>query len=91
MVTVRTQPDAEQVRVDIQPTTGTAFRRTCCRRSSIRSSPPKTVGKGTGLGLSIAYKIVQEHGGRIDVASKVGVGTRFSVLCRSGRAQAHAA
>ncbi len=39
----------------------------------------KDVGKGTGLGLSIAYKIVQEHGGRIEVSSKVGVGTRFSV------------
>ncbi len=39
----------------------------------------KEIGKGTGLGLSIAYKIVQEHGGRIEVSSKVGVGTRFSV------------
>jgi signal transduction histidine kinase len=40
----------------------------------------KEVGKGTGLGLSISYKIVESHGGRIDVVSKVGVGTRFVVL-----------
>jgi two-component system, NtrC family, sensor kinase len=40
----------------------------------------KEVGSGTGLGLSIAYKIVQEHGGRIEVKSKVGQGTTFSVF-----------
>jgi signal transduction histidine kinase len=40
----------------------------------------KDVGEGTGLGLSIAYKIVQEHGGRIEVKSKVGQGTIFSVF-----------
>lgn len=39
----------------------------------------KDVGKGTGLGLSIAYKIVHEHGGRLEVSSKVGVGSKFSV------------
>lgn len=37
----------------------------------------KGVGVGTGLGLSISYKIIEEHGGRIDVQSVVGKGTTF--------------
>jgi signal transduction histidine kinase len=38
------------------------------------------VGKGTGLGLPIAYKIIEDHGGRIIVVSRVGSGTRFPVV-----------
>ena len=40
----------------------------------------KEPGKGTGLGLSIAYKIVKQHGGRIDVRSTPGVGTSVTVV-----------
>jgi two-component system, OmpR family, sensor kinase len=36
-------------------------------------------GKGFGLGLSIAYWIVNNHGGKIEVNSKVGEGTTFCV------------
>lgn len=34
---------------------------------------------GSGLGLSVAQKIVQEHNGRVKVASTVGEGTTFTV------------
>jgi heavy metal sensor kinase len=40
--------------------------------------------QGLGLGLSFVAWIVEAHGGRIDVASNSGVGTRFTVLLPSG-------
>ncbi len=39
----------------------------------------KPAGRGTGLGLSISERIVAEHGGRLEVESSPGAGTRFAV------------
>jgi two-component system sensor histidine kinase PilS (NtrC family) len=34
---------------------------------------------GTGIGMAIVYRIVQEHGGRVDVESHPGRGTTITV------------
>ncbi len=38
-----------------------------------------TSAKGTGLGLAISRRIIEDHGGRITVTSKVGQGARFEI------------
>lgn len=39
----------------------------------------KKSGEGTGLGLSICYGIIKKHNGLIDVKSRVGTGTTFTI------------
>jgi signal transduction histidine kinase len=51
----------------------------------------ETRAAGTGLGLSICKQIISGHGGRIEVKSKIGVGTVFSVfLPYAGKGQPRA-
>lgn len=40
----------------------------------------KEEGKGTGIGLSTVFGVMKKHGGLIDVATELGVGTTFTLL-----------
>jgi PAS domain S-box-containing protein len=46
-----------------------------------------TKPQGLGLGLYITHEIVKAHGGRIDVSSRLGEGTAFSVWLPNGTAR----
>jgi signal transduction histidine kinase len=39
----------------------------------------KPVGEGTGLGLAISLQIIQQHGGNIQVESRIGEGSSFHI------------
>jgi two-component system NtrC family sensor kinase len=40
--------------------------------------------KGTGLGLAVTHKVIKEHGGNIQVSSKVNMGTKFTITLPTG-------
>lgn len=39
----------------------------------------KPIGKGTGLGLSLSQTIIDRHNGTIEIDSRVGRGTKFTI------------
>ncbi len=47
--------------------------------------------RGVGLGLSIVRSFVELHGGRIDIASAPGTGTRVTCTFPVGDGEAHLA
>lgn len=77
-ITIRTRQESGQVVVGIEDTGGGIAPETLGRIFD-PGFTTKGVGVGTGLGLAISYRIVDDHGGSIDVQSEPGQGTRFTV------------
>lgn len=81
-VTATERPGGAWVDVEVADT-GAGIRPEHMNRIFDRFFTTKEPGMGSGLGLSIVAGIVREHGGHVDVESKVGHGTRVRVTLRA--------
>jgi len=77
-ITVRSYAEDDNVIVEISDT-GTGIKLEDQSKIFEPFFTTKDVGKGTGLGLSISYRIIEKHGGKIEVVSEMGVGTTFKI------------
>jgi signal transduction histidine kinase len=84
-LTLRAQADGDGSVLEVQDT-GSGIDEAVRARMFEPFFTTKGVGKGTGLGLSIVHEVVQQHGGRIDVDSAPGRGTRVRVSLPTGGA-----
>ena len=82
VLTVRTQrnPDRSDEILAEFIDTGTGIRQEDIGKIFEPFFTTKPQGRGTGLGLSVAYGIIEEHRGRVEVESQLGVGTNFRVF-----------
>jgi signal transduction histidine kinase len=77
-LTLRTSADDNQLKIEVQDT-GQGISKENMRKLFTPFFTTKEKGKGVGLGLAVAYGIIQRHKGRIEVQSKEGEGTTFTI------------
>jgi len=70
--------DNDQLKIEVQDT-GHGISPENMRRLFTPFFTTKREVKGVGLGLAVAYGIVQRHKGKIEVQSKEGEGTTFTI------------
>jgi two-component system NtrC family sensor kinase len=75
---VTTSADSENVRIEITDT-GIGIKEEHLKKIFNSFFTTKDSVKGVGLGLSVCYGFIKDHGGDIQVKSKVGSGTTFTI------------
>jgi two-component system NtrC family sensor kinase len=78
-ITLRTRVENGWVQLDVEDT-GRGMTPEVLSKVFFPFFTTKGVGKGTGLGLSISYGIIKSMGGRIEVQSRAGHGTTFTLF-----------
>ena len=49
----------------------------------------KEPGKGTGLGLHVVRKIIEKHEAKLELKSKLGEGTAFTIIFPTVKKKSH--
>ncbi|MEI2608528.1 MAG: ATP-binding protein [Candidatus Promineifilaceae bacterium] len=79
VITTRLSPNGEQIQVLVQDN-GVGMSEAQQAHIFEPFYTTKDPGKGTGLGLATCFRIIEQHGGEIDVISQPGEGTTFIIL-----------
>jgi signal transduction histidine kinase len=77
-ITITTALEGEFARIVVEDN-GSGMSEEVMRRAFEPFYSTKQAGKGTGLGLAISEKIVKDHGGSLEIASQLGVGSAFTL------------
>ena len=76
---LRTSANDKKIKIEVEDT-GTGISPENMNKLFTPFFTTKREVKGVGLGLAISYGIVQRHKGKIEVQSKLGQGTTFTIL-----------
>ena len=81
-LTLRTSAEGSQLKIEVQDT-GCGISAENMYKLFTPFFTTKREVKGVGLGLAVAYGIIQRHQGRIEVRSKEGEGTTFTIYLKA--------
>ncbi len=84
VLSTKSLPEANEVQVIFQDN-GPGMNEDVASRIFEPFFTTKSRGRGTGLGLSISHGIISQHGGRIDLETVEGKGTKITVALPSDR------